>query len=110
MRSGSAHQASVRMVLPNPPFRSGTSIEDMQSPEGNLRDVRGKSQDIASAPLVSSSLGMRHHDYMRAALCFGLLAALSGTAADWIRLRTPEIELLSDAGERPSRDTLTRLT
>ena len=27
--SGSTHQASLRMVLPNPPFRSGTSIEDI---------------------------------------------------------------------------------
>jgi Flp pilus assembly protein TadD len=46
---------------------------------------------------------------MRVLLYLVLLAAIP-CSADWIRLRTPDIELLSDAGERAARDTLNRLT
>jgi len=53
---------------------------------------------------------MRHDEYMRAALCLVLAAGVPCCAADWIRLRTPDIEMVSDAGERSARDTLTRLT
>jgi tetratricopeptide (TPR) repeat protein len=38
-----------------------------------------------------------------------IFLALPLAAADWIRLRTPEIELLTDAGERAGRDTLARM-
>src|SRR5712692_3833124 len=46
---------------------------------------------------------------MRAAVGLMLLA-LPGAAADWIRVRTPGIEILTDGGERSARDTLGRLT
>lgn len=45
---------------------------------------------------------------MRVGLSLVFLA-LPLAAADWIRLRTPEIELLTDAGEKAGRDTLARM-
>jgi tetratricopeptide (TPR) repeat protein len=50
---------------------------------------------------------MRAASYL--AWSLAVLAGLPCIGADWIRLRAPDIELLSDAGERSARDTLTRL-
>ncbi len=46
---------------------------------------------------------------MRAAAALALLALAPVHAADWIRLETPHLEILTDAGERTGRRVLDRL-
>src|SRR5690349_6494453 len=46
---------------------------------------------------------------MRAAILSLILAEIPGTAAGWLQVRTPQIEILTDAGEKPARAILDRL-